>query len=132
MRVYTVHMRRQGLDPDKDIVFVREGFSWPAFIFTFFWAAYHRLWLMSAVTVVLMVALGLGLSQLGLGDPVNGVIQLCFSVLFGFVAHDVRRFYLSRSGFTEQDVVVARDQTSAEQRYFDMNPDMAHLIEAGT
>ena len=34
MRLYSVHLRRHGLDPDRDIVLVKEGFSWPAFFIT--------------------------------------------------------------------------------------------------
>ena len=44
MRVYTVHMRRPALDPDADFRLVKEGFSWPAFFFSFLWALWSRLW----------------------------------------------------------------------------------------
>ncbi len=130
MQVYTVHMRRQGLDPDKDIVFVREGFSWTAFAFTFLWAAYHRLWLMMVVTLSVLVLSGIALTQLGVSETVSAIVQICISTMIGFVANDARRFSLARGGFAELDVVVARDRTTAEQRYFDLNPGMAQLIEA--
>ena len=45
MRLYSVHLRRHGLDPDRDIVLVKEGFSWPALLFSFLWALRHQLWL---------------------------------------------------------------------------------------
>ncbi|MBI2584926.1 MAG: DUF2628 domain-containing protein, partial [Rhodospirillales bacterium] len=35
MRLYSVHLRRHGLDPDRDLVLVKEGFSWPAFLLSF-------------------------------------------------------------------------------------------------
>ena len=44
MRVYTVHLRRHGLMPERDLVLVREGFSWWAFLFTSLWALWHRMW----------------------------------------------------------------------------------------
>ena len=31
------HIRHSGLDPDRDVVLVKEGFSWPAFFFSGFW-----------------------------------------------------------------------------------------------
>jgi hypothetical protein len=130
MKVFTVHMRRQGLDPHKDIVFVREGFSWWAFAFTFMWAAYHRLWLMMVATAIIVLAMGIGMPYLGSNNFLTAVVQTGFAAMVGYVAHDVRRHSLARNGFAELDVVVAKDQTSAEQRFFDQNPDMAHLIEA--
>ena len=130
MQVYTVHMRRHGLDPLKDIVFVREGFSWTVFAFTFLWAAYHRLWLAMIAAFVLVLVMGLGLPALGVSELMTAIIQTAFAAVAGYVANDVRRYFLNRDGFAHMDVVVARDQTSAEQRYFDLNPAMAQLIEA--
>ena len=40
MRVYSVHIRRHGLDYDRDIAVVKEGFSWPALCFGALWALY--------------------------------------------------------------------------------------------
>ena len=48
MNVYTVHLRRHGLDPDRDLLVVKEGFSWPAFFLSFLWALWHRLWVPAA------------------------------------------------------------------------------------
>ena len=38
--------------PDGQLVPVKQGFSWPAFFFTFLWAIYHRLWLAALVLCV--------------------------------------------------------------------------------
>ena len=46
--VYTVHMRRPALDPGTRLRLVKEGFSWPAFFFSFVWALWSRLWLVAA------------------------------------------------------------------------------------
>ena len=54
MRLYSVHLRRHGLDPDRDSVLGKEGFSWPALLFSFLWALRHRLWL-AAVAIFLAV-----------------------------------------------------------------------------
>ena len=38
--------------PNGQLVSVKQGFSWPAFFFTFLWAIYHRLWLAALVLCV--------------------------------------------------------------------------------
>lgn len=119
MKAYTVHMRRHGLDHEKDIVLVGEGFSWPAFLFTAVWALYYRLWVPAAVIIAVFAALGSGFEYAGLGEPVVAVLGLGVSVIVGFLAGDVRRRALEKAGFANVDIVVADSVVAAEQRYFD-------------
>ena len=49
-KVYTAHVRGRG-GVDADIVFVKDGFSWPAFFFTAVWALWHRLWLFALIVL---------------------------------------------------------------------------------
>ena len=131
MNVYTVHMRRHGLDQDSDIVLVKEGFSWPAFLFTVLWALYNRLWVVAAIVLLAFVSLELVARYLGISEAVLMVAEVGLSVLVGFLAHDCRRESLTRAGFENLDVVIADNQTSAEQRYFDRNPAMADVLRLG-
>ena len=57
MRIFTVHLRRHGLDPDHDLIVVKEGFSWPAFFLTGFWALCQRLWLAAALMFAAVAAI---------------------------------------------------------------------------
>ena len=41
--------------PDGDYCAVKQGFSWPAFIFTFLWALYNRLWLATLIILALFL-----------------------------------------------------------------------------
>ena len=52
MRVYTVHIL-PGADALEDApLLVREGFCWPAAIFTVFWALWHRMWLVAGLLFI--------------------------------------------------------------------------------
>ncbi|MBI4365233.1 MAG: DUF2628 domain-containing protein, partial [Deltaproteobacteria bacterium] len=72
MRLYSVHLRRHGLDPDRDLVLVKEGFSWPAFLLSFLWALWQRLWLAAAVIAAAHVVLSITVILLG-ADPVSEI-----------------------------------------------------------
>ena len=69
-----------------------------------------------------LVVVGVLGPKLGIEQSVLATLQIGVSVLFGCLANDLRRRDLQKKGFAEADVVVARNLTSAEQRYFDLNP----------
>jgi hypothetical protein len=119
MRLYTVHIRRTSRDPDRDVVLVREGFSWGAFLFTVLWALWRRLWL--AAFLILLGALVLdSVAALARLDPVGeAVLSLAYALYIGFAGNDWRRRALARRGYDEQAAVGAADLGDAERRYFD-------------
>ncbi len=125
MRVYTVHLRRQGLDPDRDTMLVKEGFSWPALLFSVLWALWCRLWWVALGLLALQVALGGAVALLGLDPLSEAAISLGFAVIVGLVANDLKRWTLRRQGFVEVAVVIASDRDAAERRFYDHNPQLA-------
>lgn len=122
MRIYTVHLRRHGLDPDRDLVLVKEGFCWPAGLFTVAWAVSHRMW-RTALALLAIVILLNGLTYvLGADALTDSTLSLGTCVLFGLLANDLRRWALERRGFVFDAVVSAPDRDAAVRRYLDHSP----------
>jgi hypothetical protein len=123
VRFYTVHTRR-GPWSDSDLggqetVFVKEGFSWGAFLFSVIWALYHRLWLGALVIVAGSVLLALASELLHMSPLLDGALGLAWSLLIGFEAQDWRRRSLARRDFVEVAVVSGASIVDAERRFFD-------------
>lgn len=116
MRFYTVHEPPGGnLD---DMVFVKEGFCWPALFVPVLWLIYRRMWLGLVVWLLAGLALS-GLIQFGgLEDTARVAILLGLTLLFAFDANDWLRWNLGRKGFREVAVVAGPGPTEAEARYF--------------
>ena len=118
MKIYTVYTH-----PDKDIdqkpVFVREGFSFGAFVFGALWALYHRLWLVFLLIVAVDVALGYVSQMHLLLKPTVVAIQFGFSLMVGYMGNDWIRARLLRSEFELVDITVSDSLLRAEQRYFE-------------
>ena len=118
LKVYTVHVKPAGKDSPGDVVLVREGFSFWAFLFQMIWALYHRLWLVAG----LFLLIGLGgefLAQsLDLGPGAQLVLSLSVALLIGVEANNLRRWTLARRGYKETDVVAGYDLDEAEGHYF--------------
>ena len=47
MRIYTAYLDPASLERDRGVTMVKEGMCWPAFLFSFLWAAWHGLWSVS-------------------------------------------------------------------------------------
>ena len=128
MQMYTILLRRHGLDPDRDIVVLKDGFSWPAFLLGGLWALWHRMW---------WVALGLiigaaGLSGFGVmvfADTFSPqVLTFAFALLAGILAHDLRLWSLERRGFVEGGIVSARNREEALLRFLEEDTVLADDI----
>lgn len=125
MRVYTVHMRRPALDPLRDVHLVKEGFSWPAFLFSFFWALACRLWLVAVGLLAAELLISGALILSGADAVTQTAVSLGFALIVGLVGNDLKRFTLFRRGYLEVGVVTGSDIDMAERRFWDQRPNLA-------
>ena len=123
MSIYTVHQPpldsgAAAAEPHR-FVFVRDGFSWWAFLLTPFWMLWHRLWLVLAIYLVLSAALDAGLRALGAAVLTLVLAGLVISFLAGLEAGTLRRFKLARRHWRNIGVVTGDCLEDAERRFFD-------------
>jgi hypothetical protein len=123
MSIYTVHepplKAHESVTEPERFVFVRDGFSFWAFLLTPFWMLRYRLWLALTGYVIVAVALFVGLRLIGASATVTIIASALLSLLVGFEAATMRRFTLSRRGWTNVGIVVGDDLESAERRFSD-------------
>jgi hypothetical protein len=118
-RIYTVHINPSKAHPVEKAIFVREGFSFMAFLLGVVWALYHRMWWEAAFIVVIMSLFGAAEELKWLDKQSLLVLQFAFNLIVGFQANDWQRGALSRRGYIMSDIVVSDDKLRAQQRYFD-------------
>ncbi|MCW9032883.1 MAG: DUF2628 domain-containing protein [Rhodospirillales bacterium] len=124
MKVFTVHYRRL-LGKEPDLVLVKEGFSWPAFIFSLFWALWNQLWLVSLGLIGIQVLLNLILNTLNFGYGVQTAFSVALALFIGVFGNDLRRWTLkNRCGFDELGVVTGEKISDGEQRFLANRPDV--------
>jgi Protein of unknown function (DUF2628) len=99
--------------------FVRDGFSWGAFLFGPLWMLWRRLWLALVIYAVLTAALLAGLWAINASAGVLIVVAFLWALLLGFEGASVRRWTLARRGWIERGVVVGRGRLAAEASFFD-------------
>lgn len=119
MKIYSVHVSPTAADRDGDAELVKEGFCWPAFLFTVLWALWHRAWWVAAALLVVSIAIGLGAEAIGFGPAGQVAVNLGFLALVGFHGGDFRRWSLGRRRYVDQGVVAGDDADAALHRYLD-------------
>src|SRR5687768_6406902 len=107
MKIYAVYTKPGMQDAQERPVLVREAFSLMAFLFTFLWAIYYRLWLPLIYIVLFNVAVIFLARWQVLTEPSLAVIQLAFQLLVGLQASDWRQAKLRRKGYVLTDIAVA-------------------------
>ena len=96
--------------------FIKDGFSWPAFVFAQVWLIYHRLWIPLLVWVVLEVAYFVFVvQQVPAGTSV--AIDLLAHLFIGFEGSRLRQTKGARRAALI-DLVEARDRDEAEVLFY--------------
>ena len=103
MTLYSVYEPPgEALDPEERaeaLVFVKEGFSWPALLVPGLWLLYQRMWLELVLFVALFAVLGWVFDPSGdQAQTLFGWSSVAIVVLFAFEANDLRGAALERRG----------------------------------
>ena len=128
MRFHTIHfpaIKTCSLGADKiplgyqieNILVVKEGFCWPAFLFTMLWAIWQRLWLVAAGLLSISLITIFILDRLGADQSVILIIYFGITMVFGYHANDFRRTKLKQIGYLERGVVCGVTEDAAVWRY---------------
>jgi hypothetical protein len=133
-RIYTVHEPRQpSADPlrrSEEIELVKEGFSWPAFIFGPLWLIAKRMWLVLAGFAALWLLVQLSFMVLPGGANAVGIAWLIISLGFGLEANEFHRWTLERKGYRTLAAVAGNSLEDCEHRFFQHWPEAAPAAPA--
>ncbi|ESW73364.1 DUF2628 domain-containing protein [Mesorhizobium sp. C277A] len=115
MAIYVV-MEPPGRTEAADApIFVRDGFSWLAFLVAPLWLAWHRLWIEAALAFVAMGLISVLGQWLGL-DWAGSALSLLVSLYIGLEGQGLRLAALRRRGWHEWGVIEADNPDDADIR----------------
>jgi Protein of unknown function (DUF2628) len=123
MAVYTVHqppLKKYEAAPDPErFAFVRDGFSFWAFVFGPLWMLRHRMWLVLVGYVAIVSAMEIAFRLVGAPGGSRTFAALMLALLIGMEAGTLRRFTLGRRRWRNVGTVVGSDREVVERRFFD-------------
>jgi len=120
MLTFTAHRRAELLSHDEaadGTIFVKDGFSWPAFLVPFVWLIWHRLWWGLAGYIIAVAALA-GIGYLAnFPEDLGASLGLLVNLYMGLEGNNLRRKALARRGYLEVADIVAGDGEEAAWRF---------------
>jgi hypothetical protein len=100
---------------------VKLGWSWPASLFSFFWAPFKKLWLLGLVGLVATVALGYlaaAFTNASQAASLMNLVLTVVSVVFGVKGNAWREANLVRRGYEPVGEFTAEDAKGAVTCYY--------------
>jgi hypothetical protein len=123
MAVYTVHQpplkKYEAVADPVRFAFVRDGFSFWAFLLGPLWMLRHRMWLVLLGYIVVVIVMQVGLRLVGASSGASGFAAFMLALLVGMEAGTLRRFTLGRRRWRNLGTVVGSDRDNVERRFFD-------------
>ncbi len=122
MKIYTVHKpivsSQDPLDQADELIFVREGFSWFAFLLPLIWLIYQKLWVELVVYFIIVMLFQSLILYFGVGESLSLYFTLFINLIFGFESNNIRRWNLDRADYQMVGSVCGRNQKESEIKFF--------------
>jgi len=119
---YTVHQplisAPDPLAQADQLRFVKDGFSWLAFLFPILWLIFHRMWLVLGVYLIAVSSLELVSAVIGLNEVALGVLAIATGFIVGSEGNNLRRWTLERSGHRMIAAISGRNLEVCELKFF--------------
>lgn len=117
MKLYNVLTLNNKEGKTEDILFLKEGFSWLAFIFSIFWFLYHKMWKESfALFIIGGAFVFFEESQILTGDS-KFIIEILLDFIIALNANHWFCESLVKKGYKFEGVVFAKNPAQARLRY---------------
>lgn len=95
---------------------VKQGWSWPAFFFSFIWAMVKKQWVLGTVTLIFVFIFGfiVGAStDEKSGEVLINVVSIIINIIFGINGNSWRESNLISRGYEQVDTVTASNPEGA-------------------
>ena len=108
--------------PDGKVEVVKQGWSWPAFVFTFFWLLVKRMWVLAGIIfasfliIVFIGGVAGGAIEKSL-DEILSIANIMIMVVFGLKGNNLKEKNLLSRGFDFRTTLTASNHDGAVAIY---------------
>jgi hypothetical protein len=108
--------------PDGKVEIVKQGWSWPAFLFSFFWLLVKRMWILAGIIfasfliIVFIGGVAGGAIEKAL-DEILSIVNIMIMVVLGLKGNNLREKNLLSRGFYFKTTLTASNHNGAVAIY---------------
>lgn len=114
MNIYSVYINTN--KENSNVLIVKQGFSFVAFIFNSLWALYHRMWAIALLTFSVNMLIISWKEENAFGLAAF-IANIAVPFIFGFFATEIREYYARKKGYALDDIICAASEEEAELKY---------------
>lgn len=100
------------------LVFIKDGFSFPALLFGPFWLLFNRMWAVLALYLVIAFAMSMTLEWLKVASIWTSLAGIALNFIVALEGDSIRRWTLERNGYRFIGTVVGLSTAECERRFF--------------
>lgn len=115
MKLYNALVKKNQLGKIEDIIMIKEGFSWKAFIFNAIWFVYHRMW--KEIIILLAISFAFGFFAKMSNDFDKASLQLALFFMVSLNANHWLCDKFKRKGYDFVGIVFGNNSTNAKLRF---------------
>jgi hypothetical protein len=123
MALYSVYLPSSGQMTTQEImgraIFIKDRFSWGAFLVPPLWLGYRRIWRWLLVYALLEGLLVAGATNVALNPALTGIVSLLIAFFTGICGREWWGAALERRGFELAGIVQGETPEDAERRFYD-------------
>jgi len=123
MALYSVYLPSSGQMTTQEImgraIFIKDRFSWGAFLVPPLWLGYRRIWRWLLVYALLEGLLIVGATNIALNPALTGIVSLLIAFFIGICGREWWGAALERRGFELAGIVQGETPEDAERRFYD-------------
>lgn len=99
-------------------VFVKDGFSFSAFLFNVFWIFYKKMWIVGFVIFIVLMGVDFFILSKLHWLFLYPLIRVWFAFVLGYVGNDIFFWHLKIKGYNLEAVVLGRDILEANRSFW--------------
>lgn len=107
------------IDRAERLVFIKDGFSFPALLLGPFWLLLNRMWVVLALYVVVAIGVGTALEWMKVAPMWVSLAGIALNFIVALEGDSIRRWTLERNGYRFISTVVGRSTAECERRFFE-------------
>ena len=111
MKTYSIYAKENDTAA-ADAIFLSDGFSWGAFVFTWVWALWNRMWIVAVLALAAMAVAS------ALPPLQEIVLALAINILMGLHGNELLGWSLARRGLAEVGLSQGSSLEEAELRFY--------------
>lgn len=107
--------------PNGSVDAVKQGWSWPAFFFSFIWAVFKKMYLTGAALFLFSIIISTIVAHMRLGiqgEMLLNMITIVISIIFGQKGNEWREALLYKKGYDDKGLVEANSPQAALARFY--------------